>query len=390
MPAGEPPTLNFCTRPVAGSTRATVPPESATQTLPAPTATPPGEPPTGNARETRLVRGSTSSSRPVSALVTQIPRAPAASPAGALPRGMVATTRPLAWIDPGQRAVGQVGDPDRPVAERDRVRAVSHPDRRHDAPRGRVDLRDGAVEIRWRPRPRRLPTVTPAGPRPTGIRSMTRCAVSTRSSRSSALSVIQWRPPRRQPRPACQRRSPPRSPHSGWRRSRRRYPARPRQAQAAPDPADELVTSSASDDGEGRPGHGQQPGTAGAGHRPATAGHPAGRDRRGPPGAAPGAPARRPAPRSLARLAAGPGPVRCRVPPPAPGVPTGRRPVPPAAARTGTEPSSAADAAAHATGTRRRAPRARRRRPRDGRGRDRLRSGPRRATRRSSSRAISA
>ena len=96
MPAGEPPTLNFFTRPVAGSTRATAPPESATQTLPAPTATPPGEPPTGKARETRLVRGLTSSSRPVSALVTQIPPLPAASPAGALPSGIMAATRPLA------------------------------------------------------------------------------------------------------------------------------------------------------------------------------------------------------------------------------------------------------------------------------------------------------
>ena len=41
------------------------------------------------------MRGSTSSSCPVSGLVTQIPRAPAARPAGVPPRGMVASTRPL-------------------------------------------------------------------------------------------------------------------------------------------------------------------------------------------------------------------------------------------------------------------------------------------------------
>jgi hypothetical protein len=80
---------------VTGFTRATAPPESLTQTLPAPTATQAGETPAGKAWETRLVCGSTSSSRPLSGLATQIPRSPAARPAGALPKEMVARTLPL-------------------------------------------------------------------------------------------------------------------------------------------------------------------------------------------------------------------------------------------------------------------------------------------------------
>src|SRR5262249_61904663 len=85
IPAGEPPILNFRTRPVSGSKRATVPVESAIQTPPAPIATPPGELPIETTRVTWLVRGSTSRRRPESAPVTQIPRSPAARPPGELP-----------------------------------------------------------------------------------------------------------------------------------------------------------------------------------------------------------------------------------------------------------------------------------------------------------------
>src|SRR5215472_6135478 len=95
MPAGAPTALTFRVRPVTGSTRATAPPESLTQTLPAPTATPADEAPTGKERETRLLRGSTKSSCPLSGLATHIPPSPAASPAGVAPRGMVTITRPL-------------------------------------------------------------------------------------------------------------------------------------------------------------------------------------------------------------------------------------------------------------------------------------------------------
>src|SRR6516165_7096088 len=95
MPAGEPAALIFRTRPVTGSTRATAPPRSPTQTPPAPTATPADETPAGKERETRLVDGSTSSSCPVSGLVTQIPRSPAASPAGVAPRRIVFSTSPV-------------------------------------------------------------------------------------------------------------------------------------------------------------------------------------------------------------------------------------------------------------------------------------------------------
>ena len=83
------------TWPVRGSKRATLPLASAAQTLPAPTATPVWEPPTGTERDTRLVWGSTSTRLPVSAPVTQTPPSPAARPVGVLPSGMVATTRPL-------------------------------------------------------------------------------------------------------------------------------------------------------------------------------------------------------------------------------------------------------------------------------------------------------
>src|SRR5262252_7239051 len=95
MPVGEPPTLDFCTWPVTGSKRATVPVESAIQTLPAPVVTAAGELPTGTTRDTLLVRGSTSMRRPGSVPATQIPRSLAARPAGAPPRAMVARTWPL-------------------------------------------------------------------------------------------------------------------------------------------------------------------------------------------------------------------------------------------------------------------------------------------------------
>ena len=81
--------------PVRGSIRATVPLASAGPDA----ARADGHPglglPTGMARDTRLVRGFTSARSPVSAPVTQTPRSPAARPVGVLPRGMVATTRPL-------------------------------------------------------------------------------------------------------------------------------------------------------------------------------------------------------------------------------------------------------------------------------------------------------
>src|SRR5215471_17869808 len=96
MPAGEPSALIRRTAPVTGSRRATEPPGRLAQTPPAPTATPAGEPSTGKARETRLVRGSTNSSCPLSGLVTQIPPSPAARPPGVLGRGMVTRGRPLA------------------------------------------------------------------------------------------------------------------------------------------------------------------------------------------------------------------------------------------------------------------------------------------------------
>ena len=71
-----------------------MPPESATQTLPAPYATLPGELPMGKARETRPPCRSLSSKRPVPELVTQIPRPqPPAQPV--LPSAMVARVRPL-------------------------------------------------------------------------------------------------------------------------------------------------------------------------------------------------------------------------------------------------------------------------------------------------------
>src|SRR5215469_11876255 len=95
MPADAPIARTFRTRPVTGSTRATAPPGSPTQTLPAPTATPADETPRGKERETRLVRGSTKSSCPLSELATQIPPSPAARPAGEAPNGMVASTPPL-------------------------------------------------------------------------------------------------------------------------------------------------------------------------------------------------------------------------------------------------------------------------------------------------------
>ena len=72
-------------------------------------------------------------------------------------------------------------------------------------------------------------------------------------------------------------------------------------------------------------------------------------------------PARHPVPRWRARLAAAPGSVRCRVPPPSSAAPTGRRPAPLPAARTGTAQPSAADAAARAADARQPAPPAHRR-----------------------------
>ncbi len=87
--------MTLRTPPLTGSTRATAPPESPTQTPPAPTATPADEMPTWKERETRLVYGSMSSNCPVPGLVTQIPPSPAASPAGVAPRGIVASGWPL-------------------------------------------------------------------------------------------------------------------------------------------------------------------------------------------------------------------------------------------------------------------------------------------------------
>ena len=95
-PAGAPPTLIVRTLPVRGSKRETAPPASATQTLPPPTARPSGPWPIAIAWDGRSSPGSTPSSCPVSWLVTQTAPAPAATPVGAPPRGMVATTLPVA------------------------------------------------------------------------------------------------------------------------------------------------------------------------------------------------------------------------------------------------------------------------------------------------------
>src|SRR5262249_52614014 len=95
MLVGAPPEMTVRMRPVAGSRRTTLPLESAIQTEPAPTATPLGEAPTADGlRETWLVSGSTNNSRPVAALVTQMPPFPAASAEGVAPRGIVLMTLP--------------------------------------------------------------------------------------------------------------------------------------------------------------------------------------------------------------------------------------------------------------------------------------------------------
>ncbi len=93
---GVPPTLIVRTFPVRGSKRETVPPVSATQTLPAPTATPSGLWPIANVWDGRSSPGSTRSRSPVSWLATQMAPTPTAMPAGELPRRMVATTSPVA------------------------------------------------------------------------------------------------------------------------------------------------------------------------------------------------------------------------------------------------------------------------------------------------------
>src|SRR5215467_10602729 len=94
-PAGTPLTSIVRDRPVRGAMRHTVPPASATQTLPAPTARPAGLWPIGIAWETRLSAGSTRSSRPACWLVTHTAPAPAATLVGAMPRGIVAITWPV-------------------------------------------------------------------------------------------------------------------------------------------------------------------------------------------------------------------------------------------------------------------------------------------------------
>src|ERR1700737_1552267 len=132
-PVGAPPTSIVCFLPVRGLNRVSVPPLSATQTLPAPMARPSGFWPTGIASETRLPAGSRRSSSPVW-LVTQTAPSPAATVAGDR-------------VDPGYRVAGHVGDPDRPGACGDRARADPGPDCRDLGSGSRVHLRDGAVDL---------------------------------------------------------------------------------------------------------------------------------------------------------------------------------------------------------------------------------------------------
>jgi hypothetical protein len=159
------------TRPVAGSTRATVRGWPTTQTLRAPTATPPGTMPTGQDRVIRLVRGSTSNRRPAD-VATQIPALSDASPEGTPASGMVAAGCPLpgsilvivlsvtfaTQTDPNPNAMASGPLPDRIVATTSPATGLTSET---------VPLSVFATQTSP------PPTVTAAGPGPTGMRSTT-------------------------------------------------------------------------------------------------------------------------------------------------------------------------------------------------------------------------
>ena len=162
---------------VSGSIRDTVPSlRLATQTAPAPTATPLGPLPTGILASGVPDRGSSRMTLAVSSLATQIAPAPAASADGRPPTSIALRDLAARQVDPRDGGVDRGCDPDRAGADGDGVRGVA------DLVRPCTTLLScGSTWVTVRPWPSAThnepaPKASPVGSPPTGIVATSRRA----------------------------------------------------------------------------------------------------------------------------------------------------------------------------------------------------------------------
>ena len=215
-PVGRAPVRTVCARfPVLGSSRTIVRSASfATQTASALVAIAPGLAPTGTVARTWFDSGSIRDTVPSSVFATQTAPAPNATALGPLPTPIVCVTsfvfgieandsvsavspiqtapsltampRPEAptsivssrdpnGMDPRDRLVVDVGDPDGALAERYRRRVVADLDRLHDDLVGLRSMRDTVPPSVFATQTSPPPTAIPLGPSPTRIVCRSSC-----------------------------------------------------------------------------------------------------------------------------------------------------------------------------------------------------------------------